>query len=856
MNLLIAIMFLMPPSPEVLESLRKSGNLQSWVSIMEDARRRGMDAPSEELMEKMSREMQIARETKSKIIRRAVVIMCDFSDNIGTTPAGHYDSLTNGPFATGSVKDFYLENSYGNLEFQFLVTPIWVRLPNPYTYYTNNDYGTGSWPQNAQKMAYDAVVAADPYIDFSQCDMDNDGYVDALVIVHAGPGAESTNNPNDIWSHAWVIPVTLIVDGKQAYWYTTVPENAGCGVIAHELGHRPLGLPDLYDTDYSSEGLGNWSLMAGGSWNGGGAIPAHLDAWSKIRLGFVRVDTVRSNRLNQAIPAVEDSGVVFRLWTNGNTGNRYFLVENRRLKKFDRALPGEGLLIYHVDDARPNNNNEWYPGQNYLYHYKVALEQADGRWDLEHGTNRGDAGDPWPGTTNNRDFHNYSTPDSKDYGNPMVTTYVGVMNISNPGDIMFADLMVSSYDNVKVVPISTPRADTVNASSEFKIGLFNNGFVLANRDLNFKVYDESGGLVYDTTFTGIAVDTGLAETISVYFTPTFDDCEYTYYLVLSVVDNVPRDDSLSGFYYSKSVVREYEIARSEGDNYWNPHVVDGVVDDLEYYGSDWLDISNFLAAGSEFYRTIRKAYMKSHIFRDTIFFAFKVIGDSTLGNNDFITFVIDDNGDGSFPASNSNEGEITFRDGSTRLSYFRPYTASGTGSMQTLNLPHAYTVIDNVKYSEVAIPIGFSSSDPAYYLNLSGDYTTFAPKIFVKVTDGSKIVGWWPQNTPYASTVREIGYFATLSSTPVSVGEKPVSYKLKLDWKGPYLVLRASGFSNSNLKISLYDAAGREVLQKTIKVSNSGTERIDLRSLSKGVYFAKVDVNGKFVGTYKGVLIK
>ena len=328
MNILLSLMLLMPPSPEVLEQMRKSGNLQSWVSIMEDARKRGMDAPSEELMDKMNKEMQVARETKTKVIKRAVVIMCDFSDNVGTTPAAHYDSLTNGPFTTGSVKEFYLENSYGNLEFQFLVTPVWVRLPNPYTYYTNNNYGMGSWPQNAQKMAYDAVVAADPYIDFSQCDMDNDGYVDALVIVHAGPGAESTNNPNDIWSHAWVIPTTLIVDGKQAYWYTTVPENAGCGVIAHEMGHRPLGLPDLYDTDYSSEGLGNWSLMAGGSWNGGGAIPSHLDAWCKYRLGFVRVDTVSSNRIYQSIPAVEDTGIIFRLWTNGSTGNRYFLVEN------------------------------------------------------------------------------------------------------------------------------------------------------------------------------------------------------------------------------------------------------------------------------------------------------------------------------------------------------------------------------------------------------------------------------------------------------------------------------------------------------------------------------------------------
>ena len=44
------------------------------------------------------------------------------------------------------------------------------------------------------------------------------------------------------------------------------------GVFVHEMGHGFWNLPDLYDTDGSSEGIGSWSLMAGGSWNG----PANL----------------------------------------------------------------------------------------------------------------------------------------------------------------------------------------------------------------------------------------------------------------------------------------------------------------------------------------------------------------------------------------------------------------------------------------------------------------------------------------------------------------------------------------------------------------------------------------------------
>ncbi|HBK59214.1 MAG TPA: hypothetical protein DDZ84_00260 [Firmicutes bacterium] len=52
------------------------------------------------------------------------------------------------------------------------------------------------------------------------------------------------------------------------------------GIFAHEFGHA-LVLPDLYDYDGSSQGVGNWCLMAGGSWNwtdGSGDTPAQMSA--------------------------------------------------------------------------------------------------------------------------------------------------------------------------------------------------------------------------------------------------------------------------------------------------------------------------------------------------------------------------------------------------------------------------------------------------------------------------------------------------------------------------------------------------------------------------------------------------
>jgi len=57
------------------------------------------------------------------------------------------------------------------------------------------------------------------------------------------------------------------------------------GVDSHEFGHL-LGLPDLYDYSGNSNGVGFYSLMGAGSWGSKGAIPVHMDAWSKYVLGF------------------------------------------------------------------------------------------------------------------------------------------------------------------------------------------------------------------------------------------------------------------------------------------------------------------------------------------------------------------------------------------------------------------------------------------------------------------------------------------------------------------------------------------------------------------------------------------
>jgi immune inhibitor A len=227
-------------------------------------------------------------------------------------------------------------------------------------------------------------------------------------------------------------------DGTQIYAYLTVPEDSKIGVCCHELGHLLFGFPDLYDTDYSSEGVGNWCLMGGGSWNGGGDVPAHPSAWCKVNQGWVSTSNPTSNA-TVSISDVKTSHMVHRLWKNGSAGSEYFLVENRQRVLYDQGLPGAGLLIWHVDETISSNSNENHP--------KVALLQADGHRDLELGNNRGDAGDPYPGTANNTTFNAASTPNSKSYAG--ADTCVAVTNIGASGPVMTARLSVKCIVKLK-----------------------------------------------------------------------------------------------------------------------------------------------------------------------------------------------------------------------------------------------------------------------------------------------------------------------------------------------------------------------------------------------------------------------
>jgi immune inhibitor A len=189
-----------------------------------------------------------------------------------------------GVFSTGSMREYYQlisgfqANPARGIDVQGQVFG-WLQLPNPSTFYTNNNSGMGSFPRNAQGMARDAVQAAlAEGVDFTPYDSLNEGVVTALFIVHAGRGAEETGSRSDIWSLKWGVPGGVsVAQNLTVETFLTVPEDCNMGVCAHEWGHLAARWPDLYDTGRAewaqSNGLGNYCLMAAGSWGNHGLSP-------------------------------------------------------------------------------------------------------------------------------------------------------------------------------------------------------------------------------------------------------------------------------------------------------------------------------------------------------------------------------------------------------------------------------------------------------------------------------------------------------------------------------------------------------------------------------------------------------
>jgi len=308
----------------------------------------------------------------------------------------------------------------------------------------------------------EALRKLDNQVDWTQYDSDGDGYVDLVVFIHPAIGGECEGPTNNhLWAHHSylknafniVVPYTTHSVNSQGVPIKVadyILESGvgggvdGCdpseimpvGTVVHETGHG-FGLPDLYDTHYLSQGVGEWSLMGIGNYSSP-LSPSRMDAWSLSQLGWVTIVPLGAG--THSFGAAPTSDTAFYLPVSGsNPRGEYFLLENRQAVEADTAMIehncqvwyqgptppascGGGLLIYHVDSmqiAQHDLDHDNTVNSGPIHGLEVV--QADGFGNLDAspygcgGPTAGcydysDAGDPYPGTTGNGTFSQTSVP--------------------------------------------------------------------------------------------------------------------------------------------------------------------------------------------------------------------------------------------------------------------------------------------------------------------------------------------------------------------------------------------------------------------------------------------------------------
>ena len=327
-----------------------------------------------------------------------LVILVEYQDyrfNVDN-PLEYFEDFLNGDEfrrddATGSVRQYYIENSMGQFQPTFDVY-------GPVLLKNNRKYYGGGDERYAYQMVTESVAALDDSVDFSIYDHNEDGYVDNVYIIYADTGQADGGGADAVWPYSWELEsegVYLVADGVKFNSYgcsneiTPRRKMAGIGTFTHEFGHV-LGLPDLYNTvnSYDMTTPTSWSVMDNGNYLNDSRTPCNFSSFERYSLGWLSPEEILCSG-DYSLGPLPATNKAYIMTTEANT-DEFYIADYRVQEGWDTALPSEGMLFWHVqfvqrvwDENEVNNN---------MYHQFVELVRAD---DMAQSNSL--MGDPFPG---------------------------------------------------------------------------------------------------------------------------------------------------------------------------------------------------------------------------------------------------------------------------------------------------------------------------------------------------------------------------------------------------------------------------------------------------------------------------
>ena len=427
--------------------------------------------------------------------KKGLVILVNFSDlaMVGLNPKEVFNRQFNEVGYSdnghiGSVRDYFYDQSFGQFELIFdVVGP--VTVSRECSYYGKNDNVIGNTDLHVGRMVAEACILADDEIDYSDYDWNGDGAVEQVYIIYAGYGESSGAPAYTIWPHQYSLSHCMIsgdgdgalfLDGVRVDKYACSCELSGIsgntidgiGTSCHEFSHC-LGLPDLYDVDYSGGfGMDKWDIMSSGSHSGPqgyGEVPYGYSAYERAYLGWMEL-TELDDDAKCKLPPLNNNGFAYRITNHGNM-DEFFVLENHQSSGWysyfgDNKAP-HGMMITHIDyDNKAWNNNT----VNTLpSHMRASLVPADKDYgtfisssNRYHLTEEEFSGDLFPGSSNATRFSSetYEECGGKLFNMNIDDSYYLGMNLENiTEDYGIISFTIGKSLNVPINIMATQTGD-------------------------------------------------------------------------------------------------------------------------------------------------------------------------------------------------------------------------------------------------------------------------------------------------------------------------------------------------------------------------------------------------------------